>query len=168
MQATSPHPERLPISEPEHVAAIDAVLSASRALVAIAARSLGSADEEITLPQYRSLVILASRGPLGLAELADALSVAPPTATRMCDRLVRKHLVRRGAVRNDRRRVRISLTERGQSLVDDVTRARRSELERVLDAMTADEQHGLAVALESFAAAAGELPDRDWVLGWGP
>ena len=42
---------------------VDAVLSASRVLVAIAARSLADAGEEVTLTQYRSLVVLASRGP---------------------------------------------------------------------------------------------------------
>ena len=46
--------------------------------------------EEVTLTQYRTLVVLASRGPQGLAGLADAVGVTPATATRMCDRLVKK------------------------------------------------------------------------------
>ena len=46
---------------------VDAVLTASRVLVAIAARSLADAGEEVTLTQYRSLVVLASRGPQGVA-----------------------------------------------------------------------------------------------------
>ena len=46
---------------------VDAVLTASRVLVAIAARSLADAGEEVTLTQYRSLVILASRGPQSIA-----------------------------------------------------------------------------------------------------
>ena len=44
-------------------AAVDAVLTASRCLVAIATRSLGAAAEETTIAQYRALVMLASRGP---------------------------------------------------------------------------------------------------------
>jgi hypothetical protein len=39
---------------------IDALLSASRAMVAIAARSLAGLDADVTLPQYRALVVLAS------------------------------------------------------------------------------------------------------------
>ncbi|MGH3283480.1 MAG: MarR family winged helix-turn-helix transcriptional regulator [Streptosporangiaceae bacterium] len=69
---------------------VDTVLAASRALVAVAARSLAAAGDEVTLPQYRALVVLAARGPQGTAELAAALAVNPSTATRMCDRLVRK------------------------------------------------------------------------------
>lgn len=63
-------------------AIVDAVLTASRVLVAVAARSLGDIAEEVTLTQYRTLVVLASRGSQSLAELAEAVAVTPPTATR--------------------------------------------------------------------------------------
>jgi len=49
---------------------VDAVLSASRVLVAVAARSLADIAEEVTLTQYRTLVVLASRGPQNLVGLA--------------------------------------------------------------------------------------------------
>ena len=42
---------------------VDAVLTASRVLVAVAARSLGDVADEVTMTQYRTLVVLASRGP---------------------------------------------------------------------------------------------------------
>src|ERR1700745_1711626 len=74
---------------------VDTVLAASRALVAVAARSLAAAGDEVTLPQYRALVVLAARGPQGTAELAAALAVNPSTATRMCDRLGGQGLIRR-------------------------------------------------------------------------
>ena len=72
---------------------VDAVLTASRVLVAIAARSLADAGEQVTLTQYRALVVLASRGPQSMAALAEAVAVTPPTASRLCERLVRKGLV---------------------------------------------------------------------------
>jgi hypothetical protein len=53
-------------------AAVDAVLTASRAMVAVATRSLGAAAEETTIAQYRALVVLASRGPRRIAGLAVA------------------------------------------------------------------------------------------------
>ena len=71
-------------------AVVDAVLTASRTLVAVAEQSLGAAAEETTLAQYRALVVLASHGPQRLVDLAGALEVTPPTAGRMCDRLVVK------------------------------------------------------------------------------
>ena len=99
----------------DHDSMVDAVLTASRVLVAIAARSLADAGEQVTLTQYRSLVILASRGPQSMAALAEAVAVTPPTASRLCERLVRKGLVRRRADRRDRRQVRIALTEAGRA-----------------------------------------------------
>jgi hypothetical protein len=44
---------------------VDTVLAASRALVAVAARSLAAAGDEVTLPQYRALIVLAAAGPQG-------------------------------------------------------------------------------------------------------
>src|ERR1700759_4004882 len=87
---------------------VDTGLAASGALVAVAARSLAAAGDEVTLPQYRALVVLAARGPRGTAELAAALAVNPSTATRMCDRLVRKGLVRRHRQPGDPRPIRIA------------------------------------------------------------
>ena len=49
---------------------VDAVLGASRALVAVAARSLADLAEDVTLAQYRALVELAARGPQRPADLA--------------------------------------------------------------------------------------------------
>ncbi len=46
-------------------AAVDAVLTASRTLIAVATQSLGAVAEETTIAQYRALVVLASRGRSG-------------------------------------------------------------------------------------------------------
>jgi DNA-binding MarR family transcriptional regulator len=148
---------------------VDAMLAASRALVAVAARSLAAAGDEVTLPQYRALVVLAARGPQGTAELAAALAVNPSTATRMCDRLVRKGLVRRHRQADDRRSVRIALTATGRDLVAEVTRRRRAELARLLGALPPDQHEPVIAAFRAFAAAAGELPQPGAALGWaGP
>jgi DNA-binding MarR family transcriptional regulator len=148
---------------------VDTVLAASRALVAVAARSLASAGDEVTLPQYRALVVLAARGPQGTAELAAALAVTPSTVTRLCDRLVRKGLVRRHRQAGDRRAVRIALTGAGRDLVAEVTRRRRTELGRLLGALPPDQHEPVIAAFRAFAAAAGELPQPGAALGWaGP
>jgi DNA-binding MarR family transcriptional regulator len=147
-------------------AVVDAVLLASRVLVAVAARSLADAGEKVTLTQYRTLVVLASCGPQSLAGLAQAVGVTPATATRMCDRLVRKSLIRRRTEREDRRQLRVVLTAKGRSLVDDVTDRRRKEIARITDEIPAAEQAALVHALGRLASAAGEVPEQDWTTGW--
>jgi DNA-binding MarR family transcriptional regulator len=145
---------------------LDAVLTASRVLVAMAARSLADAGEEVTLTQYRSLVVLASRGPQGVASLAEALSVTAPTASRLVERLVRKGLVRRRADRQDRRQVRVGLTGAGRDLVRLVTERRREEIAALLASIPPDVLEPMATGLRHLAAAAGEVPEQEWSTGW--
>lgn len=145
----------------------DAVLSASRALVAVAARSLAHLAEDVTLAQYRALVVLATQGPQRVADLAAALGVDRSTATRMCDRLVRKHLVYRRRTSDDRRGVRISLDRAGRELVDEVTARRRAEIAAVLQGLPPGRAEAVRAAMEDFALAAGGARPDEWALGWG-
>lgn len=147
---------------------VDALLTASRAMVAIATRSLAETDQEVTLPQSRTLVLLASRGPQRIVDIAEDLGVAPSTATRMCDRLVRKGLLRRYRTAADRREVKVSLTAAGRSFVAAVSMHRRDELARVVDAIPADAHDQVATALRALNAAAGEPGENDWWLGPEP
>ena len=143
-------------------AAVDAVLTASRTLVAVATQSLGAAAEDTTIAQYRALVVLASRGPQRMTDLAAALDVTPSTAGRMCDRLVRKGLIRRHRARADRRAVQVSLTAAGREVVDQATTRRRALIAGILGRLPARQQSAVASALAAFAAAAGEIPDSQW------
>ena len=145
---------------------IDSVLSASRVLVAVAARSLSDIGEDVTLTQYRTLVVLASRGPQNMATLAEAVGVTPATATRMCDRLVRKKLIVRRTERGDRRQVRLVLSKTGLQFVAVVTDRRRREIERIVGTVPEEERDVLVHALKRFADAAGEVPEQDWSTGW--
>jgi DNA-binding MarR family transcriptional regulator len=143
-------------------AAVDAVLTASRSMVAMATRSLGTAAEETTIAQYRALVVLASRGPRRLVDLAGALDVAPSTAGRMCDRLARKRLVRRHRAHGDRRAVLVSLTQAGRQVVDNATGRRRALIADILARLSVPAQQAVAQALQAFADAADEVPDSRW------
>jgi DNA-binding MarR family transcriptional regulator len=145
---------------------VDAVVRASRALVGVAARSLAGLEEEVTLAQYRMLVLLCSRGAQRVADLAQALGVNPSTATRMSDRLVAKRLARRQRTASDRRSVRVGVTASGRALVDEVTERRRQEIGRIVAAMTPARRELLVDALRAFADAAGEVPDQSWSAGW--
>jgi DNA-binding MarR family transcriptional regulator len=141
---------------------VDAVLTASRAMIALAVRSLSGLDEDITLAQYRTLVVLASRGPQKLTDLADVLEVTPPTAGRMCDRLEPRGLIARDREETDRRIVRVSLTAAGRRVVDEATRHRRAYIAEVLSGIPAGQQGEIGAALRAFATAAGEVPDSEW------
>jgi len=150
---------------PAGQAIVDAVLTASRTLVAVTEQSLGAVAEDTTIAQYRALVVLASRGSQRMVDLAAALGVTPSTAGRMCDRLVRKELIRRHRARSDRREVLVSVTAAGREVVDQATARRRELLAEILGRLPASQQAAIASALQAFAAAAGEVPDSEWPAG---
>lgn len=145
---------------------VDSVLRASRALVAVAARSIAQVDETATLPQYRMLVALAQRGPQKVSALADELGVHASTVTRMCDRLVRKGLIERAASIESRREVIVALTPAGRGLLDDVTAIRREAIAAVVTKVPDDLRPAMVAALQAFSDAAGEAPDQSWAAGW--
>lgn len=134
----------------------DAVLTASRLLVAVSARSIGAVDESITIPQFRLLVVLDSRGPLKLTTLAEHLVVNPSTATRMVDRLVAADLVNREANPASRRELFVSLSDAGVAVVREVTQRRRAEITRIVSRMTPAARRGLVRALTAFTDAGDE------------
>jgi DNA-binding MarR family transcriptional regulator len=141
----------------------DAVLLASRALVALAVRSIA---DEVTLAQFRALVVLQSRGPQRSGALADELQVVPSTATRMCDRLVEKGLISRAPRAGNRREVQLEITEAGSAIVGAVSRRRQAEIRRIVGRMDPSLHTALVTAMEEFGRAAGEVPEQQWFLGW--
>jgi DNA-binding MarR family transcriptional regulator len=160
--AASPTP-----AENDAEAMVTALLTASRLLVAVSARSLAAVEEALTLPQFRMLVVLHSRGPLSLSTLAAELDVQPSTAMRMIDRLVAVDMVERGTVAGDRRTSLISLTGKGRRTVADATRKRRLEIARIVEAMPVTHRRGLIRALRAFTDAGAEPSARsaaqlDW------
>jgi DNA-binding MarR family transcriptional regulator len=146
--------------------AVQALMLASRAFVGLTARSLADIDGDVTLPQFRALVVLAVRGPQRSIDIAEELRVNPSTGTRMCDRLIRKGLVRRTRSSRDRRVVRLRLTQPGHDIVEQVMTRRRAELERLVAATAQLWQPVVTQALCAFAEAAGEPDESDWWLGW--
>ena len=139
----------------------DALLTASRLLVAISARSIALVDDSITIPQFRTLVILSNEGPVNLATLGGLLDVQPSTIGRMVDRLVSAGLIDRRPHPTSRRELVAELTARGRRVVQKVTANRRNELARVVEKMPARERRGLVRALAAFTAAGGEPPYID-------
>lgn len=134
----------------------DALLTASRLLVGISAHSIALVDEAITIPQFRTLVILSNRGPINLATLAGLLGVQPSAAGRMVDRLVSAGLIDRLPHPSSRRELLAALTPRGRGVVRKVSTHRRAEIARIVEKMPSRERHGLVRALTAFTTAGGE------------
>lgn len=104
----------------------------SRLLVSVAYRSLAAAPEDLALPQFRALAVLAHDGPCTVGGLAGALDMNPSTVTRLCDKLVAAGWVTRQNRPANRREVEVELTAPGRALVSEVLTSRAAELEGIL------------------------------------
>ena len=148
---------------------VSALLTASRALVGVSARSLARVQDAVTITQFRTLVVLEGHGDTRLNQLAERVGAAPSTALRMVDRLIAARLVTRRENKADRREVLIALTVEGARLVREVTARRRAEIAAIVAAMPQEGRQQVVAALSAFAQAAGEAtPSIDTAtrLGW--
>lgn len=97
--------------------------------VALTARALASAGGEITLLQWRVLVVTAD-APDGLhvGEIGRRIGTTPPSATRVIRRMERQALVVLTRQDTDRRHVLVTLSPEGHRLREAVMAHRRTLL----------------------------------------
>ncbi|MFE3637690.1 MarR family winged helix-turn-helix transcriptional regulator [Streptomyces sp. NPDC059168] len=148
-----------------------AVLTASRLLVAVSARSLAEIEEGVTLPQFRMLVVLSSRGAMKLVALAELLQVAPSTAMRMVDRLIAAGLADRKSNPGNRRETLLQVTEEGRRAVATATARRRAEISAIVQRLRPTQRLALVEALDAFNEVGGEPAASEGTglphpLGW--
>ena len=95
-----------------------------------------------------ALSTISKEGPITLGELAAREQVAPPTITKVVEKLMASGLVARTADATDRRVSRVAVTRKGAKQLD-VYRTRRTEwLEGRLQSLTDDERHRLEAAID--------------------
>src|SRR5438105_2142454 len=94
------------------------VLAQYRAMMHRFKASSGGAWMEIdlTLPQLRTLLILAEEGPLVIGQIAQRLGIGLSTGGHLVDRLVQAGLAERMEDSEDRRRTLARLTPAGEDL----------------------------------------------------
>src|SRR4051794_33535673 len=145
---------------------VEATQTASRALLGVVARSLAEVLDQITLPQFRVLVVLCAEGRLRSGVLADRLGIHQSTFTRTADRLVAQGWIRREVSPESRREIIVELTDAGQQLVLSVMKTRRREIEGILSRASPEQREAIRAGFEAFAAAAGE-PEASLLLTLG-
>ncbi|MBC9713273.1 MarR family transcriptional regulator [Streptomyces sp. TRM66268-LWL] len=150
----------MPAPTHPHLPGVDAVtravLTASRLLVAVSARSLAAYEDRVTLPQFRLLVVLCAQGESKLVALADALGVSPSTAMRMTDRLIAAGFADRQINPANRRETVLRLTPEGARLVEEVTARRQGEIAEIVERLAPAQRTALVEALTAFTEAGRE------------
>jgi DNA-binding MarR family transcriptional regulator len=107
-------------------------------------------ERGLTMPQMRVLFMLAERPGASAGDLAEELNVAPPTISGMTDRLDKQGLIVRGVDPNDRRVVRLFLSEEGTRLTTEVADMSKAALRNVFERMPEEKLELLTGLLEEL------------------
>ncbi len=122
----------------------------------IDAACLGSVEIEVSPQEIRYVEVIGGfPQSCMMRELADRARVALSTATGVVDKLVIKSLVHRERVDEDRRVVRVALTDRGRSLFDAIVEVHMTFSREMLAALNPDEREILLVLMRKIARNAG-------------
>ncbi|MGH8989805.1 MAG: MarR family winged helix-turn-helix transcriptional regulator [Acidimicrobiales bacterium] len=140
---------------------VETVDTAHTALRAIGDSALSELGRGITTTQLRLLDQLSRLGESRLIDLADALSIAPSTATRLCDTLTERQLIVRHRRGRDRRELQIRLTEAGTQLLDAVRRRMVDQWARALVHVSAEDRRYVTRVLADIAPPEGRKRGSD-------
>jgi DNA-binding MarR family transcriptional regulator len=103
---------------------------------------------QITGPQLGCLLAIRESGPLTTTGLANQVYLSPSTVVGIVDRLEEKELVIRRRGREDRRQVRIFLTEGGEKLAASAPSPLQDTLAEALKRLPELEQVSITLSLE--------------------
>lgn len=93
----------------------------------------------LTLPQMVTLFAIRGAGICRMSELAEITQQSAGTLTGIVDRLIEDELVGRVRDVDDRRVVQVTLTAQGEERVARVERARREDMERMLQQLSLEQ-----------------------------
>jgi len=105
----------------------------------------------------RVLTFLSDRSSTSLGDVARAVGASPPSASRLCQRLVRDGLVRRAVAGG--RLLAFDLTDEGRLALDRVNAARLADLTRIRARLATDDRAAFDRGLAAFARAAARNED---------
>ena len=98
--------------------------------------------QNLTTAQVYVLYYLTEKDAASMSDLAKYADVKMPTMTDNVDKLVREGMVKREHAGNDRRKVMVMMTEKGNKLMADHMKNGLESLDKIFGTMkTAEKQH---------------------------
>jgi DNA-binding MarR family transcriptional regulator len=106
---------------------------------------------------YRACSSIYPKGNITMGEFSNALSVPLSTATRIADWLVDNGYIQRLPDSDDRRVVRIALTDTGKELFKAIDRYIRERMQQILSSLTAEERTILLTLVSKVVSGLKEV-----------
>jgi DNA-binding MarR family transcriptional regulator len=114
----------------------------------------------ISLIHINVISLLETDGPQPMRALAEALDVSQASATGIVDRMEQRGLVERRRDEEDRRIVRVVLTDEGRKLVEGVAQERHDHMRMLLEEFTDEELQAFLVGSRAMRRARERMHDR--------
>jgi MarR family 2-MHQ and catechol resistance regulon transcriptional repressor len=128
----------------DEVRALDTYIKLVRAADSVATRIHRHLDAaHLTVSQFGVLEALFHLGPLYQRDLAEKLLKSGGNITLVIDNLEKRELVKRDRETQDRRCIKVSLTEKGQQLISQIFPSHVAAVVNEMSILTASEQEEL-------------------------
>lgn len=135
----------------EQVRALDSYIKLTRAADSINSRLSNSPSlNELTISQFGVLEALLHLGSLCQNELGSKILKSNSNMTTVIDNLEKRGLVKRERGLEDRRMIKIILTEKGKALIESVFPQHVESIKKQFEVLSADEQIQLGALLRKL------------------
>ena len=114
-------------------------------------------DKGLTMAQMGAMFHISQKGACGISDIGTDLGVTNSAASQMIERLVQLKLITRSEDLADRRVKQIVLTDIGQQILQESSKANQDWLENLVQTMTVQEQVQVRNALGTLIDKSRQL-----------
>ena len=116
--------------------------------------------QQLTVLQLQALVFIHKKKSLQMTEIADFFKISMPTATALLDRLVNFGWVERCENKKDRRMVNVSLTKKGESLLNKALAIIRQKVNKMLSYLSLEDRKQMLRILSNLNTNIGKAYEK--------
>ena len=113
-------------------------------------------EEDMSLPHMEIIKTLRDHGTMHIAEIGEKLLIPKPQMTHLIDRLVSLDIIVRQADTSDRRTINITLTDKGERIIEEFDTVVRESIQDKLSGLTDEDLKELSISLRKL----GEIFSR--------
>ena len=114
-------------------------------------------EADMSLPHIEIIKTLRDYGTMHIAEIGEKLLIPKPQMTHLIDRLVSLEIIVRQADTSDRRTTNISLTEKGERIIEEFDTVIRDSIQDKLSGLTEEGLKELSVSLRKLGEVFSRL-----------
>lgn len=112
---------------------------------------------KLSLPQFRALVRVNREPQTSLSEVAEHLGMSLSTVSRIVSGLVDKGLLARKGRKDDRRQMTLTITLKGQEVLENARKNTRAKMTRALEVLAPEQRVNICQGMTALAEVFGTM-----------